>query len=596
VTTATKIITLALTTSGALGEGQTPSSQTTDDAFQILNETIVLANRARRVAVVPGILPLFPDLATDVPFWNDFEATLNWNLSARLRPLFGMPEDEQQTKLAGQALALLNANNKQFQPPPAIATSDTTGNGLAFLALRAAGRINDTQGVDERSQDLSDANFLLGEMLDEWQRMRTVTVTPGLLPVLTDPTAPLAITAGLRAAIVWGLAVRIRSAFGIPQDDLQVKQAERSLAGLQANNKQQVAPLHPGQPATAAQIVFLALRAAGRITDTQSVADDSADVNDALSLLGSMLAQWSKSRWLVFNQVDVYARTTGALSYTIGRRGQFNLASRAERISSAFVRTPARPLPPAGDFDPLDFGPEFSGGDTSAEDVMSIPPGAFDYPLQVIQSREDYNTLTQKGQVGGIPSFVWLDTSYPLGTVYVWPIPREGQFEIHLTVKATLPEYTQLTDPLNLPPEYNAAMIYNLAVSFMLLNPAGPQPSAQLLGKARSALQTIRKSNVQIPMLRMPSGMPGVGWRGLGSFGAGWGFGGSLGEVPVLPTLPVAPLVPGALLGTDGLQLLGTDGLVLLPQASQGGLLSLVGVSDSAAAGGPGSSGIGVPA
>ena len=552
MTIARNIITLALTTSGALGVGQTPQAQDVTDTFNILNDMIDQWNVQRTVLVIPGVLDRFPDLTSDVQSWSRDENVLIWGLSARCRPLFGMPEDPQQTRLAEQAVALLQANNMQQQPSPPIGATDQTGYGLIYLALRAAGRVTDSQGITQDSQDVSDAALLMQEMLDEWTLGRQVTVTPGTLPLVSDLTAVLALPPGYRSAIVLNLACRVREAFGADENKMLMERASRALALVQANNKHQVAPLHPGMPATAVQIVYMALRVAGRINDTQSVTDSSADVDNALSMLSMMLAQWSKERWLVFNEVDVTATSTGDLSYTIGRNGAFNLASRAERITSAFVRMPPPPRPADGDFSPQDFGPDFSGGDQTAIRALSVPANAIDYPLDVLGSREDYNLIGLKG-LTSFPSAVFLDTNYPLGTVYVWPIPAAGQFEIHLTVKATLPAYVGLDDPLNLPPEYNEAMIYNLA--FRLLVLTGNQPSPSLMGLARATLQTIRKANVQIPRLRMPWGLPG----GRSSYGSGGGYGAS-----ALGSVVNGNAYVGGLLGLDGAQLLGADGAPLI--------------------------------
>ena len=402
------------------------------------------------------------------------------------------------------------------------------------------------------SQDVTDGLLLLQEMWDEWQRDRTVTVTPGGFPQFSDPTAPLPVSVGLRAATNWNLAIRIRSAFGLEPSEPQEKMAARALASLQANNKQQVAPLHPGVPATPFQIIFLALRMAGRITDTQSVADNSADVDAAFSQLVMMLAQWSRERWLIFDEVDVFAPSTGALSYTIGPSCDFALPTRTDRIESAFVRLKPYSPPPvsiAGDFSSADFS-----GDDFLTDAPLPPPLAgnyVDYPLDVLDSREDYNLIGLKNLVS-IPSCVFLDSGTPTGTVYIWPIPPAGQYEIHLSVKASLPVYGSLMDPLNVPAEYNEAMVTNLASRIMVLN--GGSPSQALAGLARASLQTLRKANFQIGRLEMPSGLPGTTFGGFGGWGYGFGFGGygTPADTTTLPSPIVVPTVPDGVL-IDGL-------------------------------------------
>ena len=288
--------------------------------------------------------------------------------------------------------------------------------------------------------------------------------------------------------------------FQLPEDEQQTKLAEASAAVLQANNKQQVAPLHPGVPATPLQIIFLALRMAGRINDQQSVSDSSADVDNAFSLLVMMLAQWAKARWLVFREQDSLALSTGAQSYTVGPSGDFNLATRPDKILDAYVRFgPAATQTVQGQFLTSQFAPGFA---VDSSVTTFDPTQATDFPLRIVASREEYDGIAFKG-LSGRPSYVFLDSNYPIGRVYVWPVPPLGAYEIHLIFKGELPVYGAMGNPLNLPPEYNEAIMFNLARRIVMLN--GGEPSQSLSGMARAALQTVRVANVQMGSLQMPA-------------------------------------------------------------------------------------------
>lgn len=386
-------------------------------------------------------------------------------------------------------------------------------NDIIGLALRMCGALG--VGQLPQAQDNQDAFVLLNDTILNWTQERLNLVIPGALPVFADFTTDVPFWTPYQNALVWNLSVRLRVQYGLEPNEVEATLAQTSGAFLQSNNKQQFAAPHPGVPATPIQVIFLALRMAGRITDKQGVADTSQDVSDAFALLVSMLAEWDKERWLVFNEVDVFFTSTGALSYTIGAGAQFNLASRTDRIMSAFVRMPPGPVADVGFFDPNGFTPFFAGGDQTVVSSLSVSPQAVDYPLEILSSREDYNQITLKGMTS-FPRCVWLDSGYPFGHVYVWPLPAAGQFEIHLSAKATLPSYVGLSDSLGLPPEYNQAMITNLACEIMLFD--GKQPTDFLLGRARSSLQTLRKANLQIGRLGMPYGLPN-GRRGAYGFG-----------------------------------------------------------------------------
>lgn len=626
------LVLLALRAAGRITDQQGASlgSQDVADGLILLNEMYDEWNRERAITVTPGGFAGLANGSMPIAMATGQASATVWNLAVRIRSAFGLEDNQQQIAQAAKSLALLQANNKQFQTAPAAAGTDQNGNGIVMLALRAAGRITDQQSAAPGSQDATDGLLLLNEMYDEWNRERTVTVTPGFLAKLADGAALLNLPAGQASASVWNLAVRIRSAFGLDENKQQIVQAAKSLALLQANNRQQQPAVHPGVPATAIQIIFQALRMAGRITDTQNVSDDSQDVSDAFNLLVSMVAQWSRERWLVFDLTDTIAVATGRRTYSIGAGGDFNIA-RPDRIESAFVRlvpggfgTGAIALPAPvtinaqiassavlGEFSPVDFDAEFNIGSSAAYSTFSasnafsatdydnefagvqassiasgtgyfasgeydaefaLTPAvqssvpaiqaapailfsrfdfsndfdigfadtyAVDYPLDILDSREDYNLIGLKG-LSSFPTALFYDSAYPRGTIYLYPTPPAGQFEIHLSVKGTLPVYASVNDPLGLPPEYNEALYSNLACRIMAWN--GGQPTAYMRTLASKSLRVIRGANAQVPRLQMPFGLPTQGMRR----GGGWGFGGIAYPVGAsnqpLPVPTTAPL------------------------------------------------------
>jgi hypothetical protein len=216
-------------------------------------------------------------------------------------------------------------------------------------------------------------------------------------------------------------------------------------------------------------LITQALKKAGVVGVGQT--PEAEDTNDAFSDLNMMLGQWSRRRYLVFHLVDVAKVSTGAMSYTVGPGGDFNV-SRPDRVERAYVRS-----------------------------LQQAAPNQPDYPLTVIPSMEDYTTIGLKSIVG-FPQRVFLDTNYPLTTLYVWPIPTVGLYEIHLLLKADLPGFTTLTQDINLPPEYQEAILYNLAVRLAASYKMPVDPV--VVSIAKSSLNTIRNSNVQIPTLRLP--------------------------------------------------------------------------------------------
>lgn len=223
-------------------------------------------------------------------------------------------------------------------------------------------------------------------------------------------------------------------------------------------------------------LITLSLKTAGVIGVGQTPAAE--DMNDCLTLLNMMLAQWKVDRLLVYHLQDVSKVATGAQSYTIGPAGDFNVNAHVTDIDSAYVRM-----------------------------LNQSAPNQPDYPLGVIKSREDYSGITLK-QLSSFPNAVFLDSDWPLGKVYVWPIPT-SQYEIHLLVKTPLSSLSSLNTAIQLPEEYLEPLMYNLAVRIRPAFQLPPDMTVTALAKA--SLNTIRRVNTQLPIVTMPDDLGGRG-------------------------------------------------------------------------------------
>jgi hypothetical protein len=474
-------------------QGVLQSSQDVTDAHSLLSEMLDEWQRERTVRVIPGTLAMISDLASPLSVTPGEKNALVLNLGVRLRDWFGAEPSKPLNDRADRALQLLQAINLQQNPAPLIAATDATGYGMVYLALRAAGRVTDSQGITQASQDVTDAASLMNEMLDEWNRERAVKVIPGTLPTIPNLATPLTLLSGQRNAIVLNLAVRLRDWVGAEVSKTLLDRATTALQLVQANNQHQTSPIHPGPPETVIQALFLALRMAGRITDTQAVSDGSKDVADSFSFLVTMLAQWQRRRWLVWNEEDVALVSTGADFYSIGPGEDFDVA-RPDKIHAAKVI----------------LGPGFGG----LPEQLPFQLGAFgrtpnlvNIPLAIIEAKEDWNKIAIP-DLKSIPSAVFYDSNFPVGRVHFWPVPPANAYEMQLTVKASLPVYATVNDTLDLPPEYMDAVVNNLAVRIALASP-GAQVSPLLLAEARASLNTIRLANSQIQLLSMPAALSG---------------------------------------------------------------------------------------
>jgi len=220
------------------------------------------------------------------------------------------------------------------------------------------------------------------------------------------------------------------------------------------------------------------------------------DIKDAWVRLQFMLQQWQMKRWLVYHLVTFGVTSTGAQTYTIGPGGDFQITpnpfnyqfapqsgsgivvTRPERIESAFIRQ-----------------------------VTSNNPNQVDWPLTIINSREDYNRIAIK-QLTSFSQYLYYDNSFPLGTLYPWPIPQANIYALYVTIKAPLPiAFLTLATRINLPYEYYNAILYNLAIRLRPKYGISAMQGDHLPGLAKDALNVLRTANLQIANLQMPASL-----------------------------------------------------------------------------------------
>jgi hypothetical protein len=221
--------------------------------------------------------------------------------------------------------------------------------------------------------------------------------------------------------------------------------------------------------ATPGDLIKRALRDAGVLGVGQNASAE--DANDAFDKINSMLAQWNLRRWLVYHLTDTAVVSTGATSYTVGPGGAFNIP-RPDRIEGAYIR-------------------------------QTNTGQSVDYPVRILEAYEDYARIGLKSLVT-LPSDVFYDAGFPLGTLHFYPSPNASIYEMHILTKAVLSAFTSLTQVIALPPEYEEALIYNLAVRLRPAYQMAPDPTVTQLAKA--ALNSIKNA-------KMPAALSGHGGR-----------------------------------------------------------------------------------
>ncbi|GBQ10357.1 hypothetical protein [Acetobacter cerevisiae] len=259
-------------------------------------------------------------------------------------------------------------------------------------------------------------------------------------------------------------------------------------------------------------LVGMALRQIG--VGAMGTTASGPDTADGIMHLNMMLAQWQRRRWIVPNLIDLFCTSTGASHYNVGPGQAFDMPVRTDKIESAYARillnggTPST----AGDFDDGDFNRDFLLGSNGLENGQN----PIDFPLTIIQSYEDYSGIGLKG-LRAWPIYAYYDPAYPYGRFMPWPIPPAEMWELHILVKQPLLTNLAPDSIINLPPEYWDALMWCLAAR--MAPSYGQEASPTVVACAKSAMNTIRTANTQIPTLGMPAALTpsngGFWWPGL---------------------------------------------------------------------------------
>lgn len=225
-------------------------------------------------------------------------------------------------------------------------------------------------------------------------------------------------------------------------------------------------------PTTPSDIINLALKTANVIGVGQTPL--AQDMNDCFNQLNMMMAQWQRRRYMVYNLVTVGLQATGALTYSVGTGGDFNI-TRPVKLESAFFR------------------------------MNKNTPLPVDYPLEVLRAQEDYNRISIKN-LNAFPQYAYYNTGFPLGELYIWPVPN-NQYEIFISVMVQLEAFQTINDQIVLPPEYLDALHWNLARRICVMY--GLPITPELTGYAEASMRAIEEVNSQIPLLHMPVALRG---------------------------------------------------------------------------------------
>ena len=201
----------------------------------------------------------------------------------------------------------------------------------------------------------------------------------------------------------------------------------------------------------------------------------SDDINLGLQTLDILLDEWSTLSLAVYSYSPTrFTLIPGQQIYTLGTGGDFDI-ERPMNIQQAYINYP-----------------QGSGNEVDLE-INSL-------------NDAEWASIKVKNVSSPIPTHYYSSGNYPLTNVYLWPIPSQT-VDITLWLWSPLAVYATLDDPINLPPGYTKAIIYNLAVE--LAPRFGKELTEVISNTAMSSFARIRALNAVPQIMSIAPGLNG---------------------------------------------------------------------------------------
>lgn len=188
----------------------------------------------------------------------------------------------------------------------------------------------------------------------------------------------------------------------------------------------------------------------------------NGEAQNALRILNRMLGSWTNSAALQFERVtESFPLNNLQTTYTIGTGGDFN-TTRPTKIVHAHVRQ-----------------------------------SNTDYNLDIANDAK-YQSITYKS-IGGLPEVLNFTNEFPLATINIYPAPS-SIYTLFITSEKALTSYPTTATTVNLPPGWEDALVYNLAVRLARVYGQPTDPDLKELArasKASIALNALRNNPLQ---------------------------------------------------------------------------------------------------
>lgn len=172
---------------------------------------------------------------------------------------------------------------------------------------------------------------------------------------------------------------------------------------------------------TVRDLLTRSLRLIGVLASGETASADM--ITDALTSMNGMIDSWKNVGLLIYaNQIQALTLTSGTQSYTIGVGGTLNV-DRPVNINR-----------------------------------VTCVLNSIEYDIELVTEAQ-WSGISVKSLSASLPSKVYFNPAFPLGTLYFWPKPSSA-LSINIYYPAPIAKFSAVNDTVELAPGYEDLIVY----------------------------------------------------------------------------------------------------------------------------------------